>query len=287
MAGVRARVIAVAAALLLPVLGGSLAALSGSAVERDPTLRSPVPTRVVAYGSAPAQRLYLHTVPGRTTAPWILDIHGGYWKYGSGNSVALRALAAHQLRRGFQVFDLDYRLAPAARWPAQLHDVQAATRWIKRHAAELGIDPARGVVAGQSAGGQLAAIAALGGGFMGALDYAGAVDPSAALHAPSARLRGAAEALLGCPPPACPRRWRSADAIPARGRPAPPFLVVQSVGDPTVPAAMAISFVRRLRAAGTPVTFLLRPGRVHACETLGPVVRATDAFLERIVTGGS
>ena len=64
---------------------------------------------------------------------------------------------------GFVVATLDYRLSGEARFPAQLHDVKAAIRWIRGNASALGIDPARMITWGESAGGHLAMLAGLTG----------------------------------------------------------------------------------------------------------------------------
>src|SRR5262249_38420010 len=57
---------------------------------------------------------------------------------------------------GYAVADVDYRLAPAARFPAPVEDVRAAVSYLKAHARELGIDPGRLTLLGRSAGGQIA-----------------------------------------------------------------------------------------------------------------------------------
>lgn len=228
------------------------------------------------------ERVYAHYDPRRVHAPWVLNVHGGYWRFGSGNSAAINAWARYEESRGYQVFALDYRLSTVARWPAQLDDVDAALRWLRAHAADLGLDPDRGALVGASAGGQLAAIAGMGGGVRGVVDWDGAVDPVAALAAPNRKLGQAAEQLLGCSLAECPARWRSAEAQNHIGPLTPPFLIVHTVDDPIVPASMSRALYRDLRAAGVPAALYLAPGDEHASADLPGVLARTDAFLDRV-----
>ena len=86
--------------------------------------------------------------------PAVLHLHGGGWTLFSKWPVANVFLA----RAGFVTLSADYRLAPGATFPAQLHDVKTAVRWIRAHAGELGVDPSRIGVWGVSAGGHLAGL---------------------------------------------------------------------------------------------------------------------------------
>jgi acetyl esterase len=108
-----------------------------------------VPVRVYAPTTEPAPR------------PVLVYFHGGGWVIGDleSHDATVRALAAAS---GVTIVAVDYRLAPEHPFPAAVHDCLAAVRWVAEPAtaAELGIDPARMAVGGDSAGGNLAAVAA-------------------------------------------------------------------------------------------------------------------------------
>lgn len=95
--------------------------------------------------------------PGKP--PLVLWLHGGGWMTGSldtGDTLARAVCSA----LGAIVVSVDYRLAPENPWPAGLDDCTAALQWLGTHAEDLGGDPARIVVGGDSAGGNLAAVLA-------------------------------------------------------------------------------------------------------------------------------
>jgi acetyl esterase len=100
-------------------------------------------------------------VPSGATArgPLLVFFHGGGWVYGDLDShdPACRFLAE---RSGVRVLAVDYRLAPEHPFPAAVDDVWAATKWVAENAAELGADPGRLAIAGDSAGGNLTAVVA-------------------------------------------------------------------------------------------------------------------------------
>jgi acetyl esterase len=108
-------------------------------------------------GSIPA-RLY-RPVAGGDPLALVVYFHGGGWLLGSVDSAdgVTRRLA---LASGAAVLSVGYRRGPESRFPTAVNDAIAAVRWAVAHAGDLGADPGRLAVAGDSAGGNLAAVAA-------------------------------------------------------------------------------------------------------------------------------
>ncbi|MEM7404145.1 MAG: alpha/beta hydrolase [Pseudomonadota bacterium] len=108
-------------------------------------------------GGELALRLYR---PAEGTRPVIVYYHGGGWVIGSldTHDGLCRHLASMS---GAVVVSVDYRLAPEAPFPAGVEDAYAALAWVAANAVALDVDPARLIVSGDSAGGNLAAVVAL------------------------------------------------------------------------------------------------------------------------------
>jgi acetyl esterase/lipase len=204
-------------------------------------------------------------------------VHGGSWRRGRRQDFgpAFRerpdgspGLFARLARDGFAVVSADYRLSGEAPFPAALDDLRSALRWLALRADELGVDPDRITVWGESAGGHLASLLALTAAeppfpaaaiaWYGPAELAGPVrgfDP-ADPATPEALLLGAA-------PTEVPELAGAASPV-ARVHPdAPPFMLVHGTADSVVPVEHSELLADRLRAAGVAVELLLVPGAEH------------------------
>jgi len=109
----------------------------------------------ISYGPLPAETLDLCTPVGaKTLRPGVIFIHGGGWT--TGDQTSYDSACATLAKYGFVGATINYRLAPAHRWPAQIVDAQLAVRWLRAHASVYNLDPQRLCAWGDSAGAHLA-----------------------------------------------------------------------------------------------------------------------------------
>ena len=88
--------------------------------------------------------------------PAILFVHGGGWR--SGNKKMEAPMAVSLASEGYIAATVEYRLSTEARYPAAVYDIKTAIRWLRKNATTFNIDPDKIIIAGTSAGGQLAAL---------------------------------------------------------------------------------------------------------------------------------
>jgi acetyl esterase/lipase len=156
-------------------------------VRFDPSAPYEVEESDVVYAKPDGKELLARVYrPGGTPgAPLVglVDVHGGAWNRGD------RTVGVHLGRgvaaAGVVVASLDFRQGPDHKHPAASADIAGGVRWMRAHAARLGVDPARVGLAGQSSGGHLALL--------------GSLRPGAAAHAgtPIVRPDGALDASPG------------------------------------------------------------------------------------------
>jgi alpha-L-fucosidase 2 len=234
--------------------------------------------RDVVYGRAGDVDLKLDvSVPaGEGPFPVAVLVHGGGWSSGSkagsdqpGGGGDITPWFALFNRGGYVWFSIDYRLAPAHRWPAQDEDVRAALRWVKAHAAQYRGDASRVVLVGHSAGGHLATFAGVRGegdtavaavvGFAPVTDLVFDSVHRGGLSASLQMLFGLAKELT--PASEAPLRAASPSTHVRAGL--PPFLLIQGDADRTVPIAMSRAFQEKMRAAGNTCDLIALPDAGH------------------------
>jgi acetyl esterase len=235
-------------------------------------------------------RLYLPAGDG--PPPVVVLFHGGGWTIGSidGHDNVSRALAN---RSGCAVASVEYRLAPEHPFPAGVEDAIAATRWTAEHAGELGVDGSRLVVAGDSAGGNLAAVVALHARDAGgpAIAHQVLVYPATDLRSdwPSYHENGEGYFLTVkdmqwfeghyLPSIALRQDWRVSPAAAADHRGLPPALIITAEYDPLRDQGEAYGEI--LRVAGVPVRVVRYPGMIHAFWSLD-VLDASRTAMDEI-----
>ncbi len=101
-------------------------------------------------------------VNGEGPFPVIIYVHGGGWN--SQDKSRTKHFLYSPLQNGYATVTINYRLSGEAIFPAQVHDLKAAIRWVKANAAEYGFDAGRIILWGDSAGGHLVALAGTSGG---------------------------------------------------------------------------------------------------------------------------
>lgn len=241
--------------------------------------------------------LYLPDVKPEGLIVWV---HGGAWRGGSRANPDLKAMIA----RGWTVASVDYRLSTVARFPAQVHDIKAAIRFLRAHAPVYGYPPNRFAVAGSSAGGHLAALVGVTNGVVelecavgtdigtssdvqAIIDLYGASNLTTILeqstpHGLSVRVP-ALELLLGGQPDAVPELARLASPVFHVDRSDPPLLLQHGDQDPQMPVNQALELLGAYEAAGLAVEFKVMHGSAHggAAFTSEENLARIDAFLQR------
>jgi acetyl esterase/lipase len=235
-------------------------------------------------------------------APVLIQVHGGGWTIGDKSQQGLM-LMNRMAARGWVCVATNYRLAPKHPFPAQIEDVKQAIAWTREHIESYGGDPSYLVITGGSAGGHLAALAALTPEvaeyqpgfedadtsvsacvpFYGVYDLAGITGDRSAIEMRDYFL---APRVFRKDPEADREEFELASPIQHVGANAPDFFVIHGADDGLVSVRQARAFVARLREASDGlVTYLELPGTQHAFEVFSSirsqlVIRAVERWLE-------
>lgn len=236
------------------------------------------------------------TPPGEVRdAPAVLLVHGGGWHQGDRSQ--LRGYGILLGREGYVCVACEYRLVPESPWPAQIHDVKAAIRWMRANASSLGIDPQRIAIEGNSAGGHLALLAA-GTPDVEALegtdDNPGVgthVAAAIGIYPPTLFWHGQHE--RGAVPLTALTETGSAEVASTASplsfvKPGfPPTQLIHGTSDTTVPPLASVLMYEKLVKAGVPVELHMYAEQPHAFDATSEFGRQCAAemllFLDRYV----
>jgi acetyl esterase/lipase len=279
----------------------------------------------LTYAVEPGWRhlhLDLHVpVDRRGPVPLVIWVHGGAWLFGVRDLLPPEwppgIIVQSAIDAGFAVATIEYRHSREAAFPAQLHDAKAAIRYLRVFAGALGVDTARMALWGESAGGHLAALAALirDPALEGSIGLPGPSSEVAAVVCfyPVTDVEAMPSFNDALPPEVRDEIIRATGSLPPEPidvliehspyprdearrllspvhhvrADAPPFLLIHGDADRVVPAEQSVLFADALRSVGAHVEHETVAGADHVfagADPLPPIARAI-AFL-RAQLGG-
>lgn len=269
-----------------------LAAIAATAAAQKKETPKIIGEKDIAYGTHERHKLDIDQPPGDGPFPLVLWVHGGAWEGGSKEGGARTFLVP----AGYAVASMNYRLSKHAPYPAQIHDVKAAVRFLRANAKKYKIDPDRIGACGASAGGHLVALLGTANdekdleGDLGnpgvssrvrcVLDFFGPTDltklsPPKAKANPVTRLIGGdlgdKKALA-----------EQADPIRYATKDDAPFLIVHGDKDNVVPLNQSELLNDALKKAGVEVTLTVVKDAGHGNGIFtAPLMKEYVAFLDK------
>jgi acetyl esterase/lipase len=225
-------------------------------------------------------KLDLYLPAGKLRSPLLVWVHGGAWRSGSRKDMPLGKLVAE----GYAVASVDYRLSTQAKFPAQIHDLKAAIRFLRGHGNEWRLSSKKILIAGDSAGGHLAALVGVSNGnpelegdpgnhraqssdVQGVISFYGGANLTTILkqstpHGLSVRVP-ALDLLLGGQPDDLPALARLASPVFHVDRNDPPLLLLHGDQDPQMPVNQALELAGAYQKVKAPVQLEIVSGAAH------------------------
>ena len=267
--------------------------------------------------------LYLPPQYRTTASPFVVYMHGGGWSGGTARTTGTfedwPSVLASLSAKGYVVASVDYRLSGEAKFPAAIQDIKAAIRWLRTNATTYGVDKGRGLVWGPSAGGHLAALAAVSCGAAELEPVVAGQRGGAAAASPTPlesdcvqaavgwygiydlkvdRARQAAPAaaanpnqgesglgrFLGCNPSSCPEAvLNAANPVHYVDPSDPPMLIIHGDADRTASPEHAKILHELLKSKGVRVELMMLPKIGHSWigETHEATINASRTALAK------
>lgn len=219
------------------------------------TLPPPAADARLTYGTDPNQFGDLRLPKGKSPFPVVMNIHGGYWraKYDLAHA---GHLCAALTARNLATWNVEYRCVgnPGGGWPHTFEDIRTAYRFLPQIAQRYSLDPAKTLVMGHSAGGQLAlCLAGHEPSIKNIVSLAGVVDLQQAweLHLSDNAVVG----FLGGTPKDVPEHYREADPMQIKIPQATQWLI-HGAADDVVPPPFSRNYTEAKRKRGEDVHYL-------------------------------
>jgi acetyl esterase/lipase len=225
-------------------------------------------------------KLDLYLPRGKARAPLIVWVHGGAWRSGTKRSMPLGKL----VEEGYAVASVDYRLSTQSKFPAQIHDIKAAIRFLRGHGEQWHLPTKKIVVAGDSAGGHLAALVGVSNGnaelegeagndrnqssdVQGIISFYGAANLTTILkqstpHGLEVRVP-ALDLLLGAQPDGVPELARLASPVFHVDHADPPLLLLHGDQDPQMPINQSLELLGAYKKVNASVQLEVVHGAGH------------------------
>ncbi len=224
-------------------------------------------------------KLDLHR-PQAENPPLIVYVHGGGWRAGSKKDTPIVDL----YDKGFAIASVDYRLSTQAVFPAQVHDIKAAIRFLRAKAGLYHINAMKIAIIGSSAGGHLAALVGVSNGnqelegkvgehldqssdVQVIVSYYGASNLETILSQSTPQGLNfripALKLLLGDTPDKKPELAKLASPVAHLDKNDPPLLLIHGDADPQMPPQQSEELAKAYAALGLPVTLIMLPGSKH------------------------
>lgn len=246
--------------------------------------------------------LDIHLPDGAATPPLVVWVHGGAWNAGTKAQYPKELVA-----NGFALASVDFRQTSEAPFPANVHDIKAAIRFLRANAAKYGYRSERIAIAGASSGGHLAALVGVTNGHaelegkvgdqapqsssvQAIVSYFGASNLTTILaqstpHGLSVR-KPALERLLGAFPENAPELARLASPVFHVGSNDPPLLLLHGDQDPQMPVNQSLELQGAYEKAGLEVDLDIVHGVAHGGDAFfaGEHLQRTLEFLRRTLS---
>lgn len=234
--------------------------------------------------------------------PLIVQVHGGAWRFGSKEGGVPMQFVEH----GYAVASLDFRQSTDAPYPAMIHDIKAAIRFLRANADQYGYDASRIAITGASSGAHLAQVVGVSNGHpelegdlgnfrdtssdvQAILSYFGASDLTVILSQSTPFGLGvrepALELLLGAHPDDNEAITKLASPVYLVDANDPPLMLLHGDMDPQMPVNQSLNMLGAYKAAGLDVTFDPVHGAVHGGPGFFDEEHLANAlaFLERTI----